>query len=279
LADFLERPGLSDPKLAQQFANQKGLRVSKRSDVEDNSQVTLFRHGAAPKPVYLSVDDRLGLGRVRGQPAECIRDLRIELLGQVGKQFMTQPIARKRTVSVGAVLAELLSDSSEELDDVRSAQRKEWSDQDNAGSQASRGRDSRETSQTCTADDPVQDRLSLIVGGMGRRHKLHPNFAGGFGEEILAEFACRCLDAFFSFRRMERHDEPPASQRDLESLAQLTHEPLIRVALLAAQGVVRMHGGEVELFLATQRIQRNEQGRAVRAAGNGGDDALSNHTE
>ena len=119
--------------------------------------------------------------------------------------------------------------------------------------------------QPCPADEPVQDRLRLIVGGVRCGDPDRTHFVRDFREELVAHAPGGRFEVVAG--RQRRDVGRFHATRNAERRTEVAHERLVRVGVGPAQPVVDVRNGERH----STRVQRAQERDAVRATGDGHD--------
>ena len=195
-----------------------------------------------------------------------VGDPGVVLPGEPGKKVVANPGPGPRGVGVAGVVAIGLAERREVGPDLLAADVQQRPHQHQAPGKPAPRRDACQAAQAGPADDPMEDRLGLVVAGVADGDGLRPAGAGDLGEPGVARPPGIGLEVAGPVRL-------PVSQvkRQPERGGQLGHQRRIRPRRIAPDPVIEMRHRKFQAEPGCQRDERPEQANRVAPPRNGDD--------
>ena len=166
----LGRPALTIPQVYKQFGHQVVWLVAQRQSFQHG-----FRRGDLPRNLiqqrggerFHERFDGAGLGRKTFQNAA---NPRVVTRSQVRQKLVSQAIASVTRVVVGVIVAKRLPQRLQVPDHLAAGNRQHRTDQRCRGGETANPGDARQSGESRAAQQAMQDRLALVVRGVGKGH-------------------------------------------------------------------------------------------------------------
>ncbi len=203
------------------------------------------RHAAIERLVDQFVDDGL---RLAGQPAEAQQRLDrfgVEMSLQPRQQLVADSVSGKAGIGVARIVAIGLAQRVEVAGQVGVADRQQRPDKHGVA-QRPCPRHAGKAANARAANDSVQNRLGLIVGGVGRGDEAGAESSGGVFQEAVSRRAGRGFDAV-ARRHPSRIDVAHLASHS-QSATQVDNEAFVLVGV-GPQVMVQMGGTKATLRL------------------------------
>ena len=145
------------------------------------------QHALRGEILHLPINGLLGFPGQRPQAKQCLDHAGVELGGQEWQELVSQPVPRKSGIGVAGIGPIGLPHVGQVVQKLGPAESEQGADQRAARSKRPGTGNARKTVDARAAEDPMEDRLRLVVGRMGRDHVAGPAVGGELLEHLVTD--------------------------------------------------------------------------------------------